>query len=90
MTTSKKNTGNSTIRQYMGWNASKMVDGTNVELTTAPKSLLNLFGVAAEFILIVPDAFFEDVIKFLKSKNYVYKTVKRTVDSVIAVQYAKV
>lgn len=88
MTTTQKNV--QSIRQYMGWNASKMVEGNNVELTTAPKSLLNLFSVAAEFILVVPDTFFEDVIVFLKDKGYVYKTVKRTVDSVIAVQYAKV
>ncbi len=78
------------IRQYMGWSASKLVNGKNEPLTVAPKAMLNLFSVAAEFILVVPNDLFEDVIAFLKSRDYVYKAVPRTSDHVIAVQYSKV
>lgn len=78
------------IRQYTGWSASKLIDGRNEPLTLAPAFLLNLFAIVAEFILVVPDMYFEDTIAHLKNKRYAYKVAKHAIGNVIAVQYSKV
>jgi hypothetical protein len=77
------------IRQYMGWSASKMIDGRKEPLTLAPAFLLNLFSIVAEFILVVPDVYFEDTIAHLKNKRYAYKVAKHAIGNIIAVQYNK-
>jgi hypothetical protein len=74
----------------MGWSASRLVSGKNEPLTIAPKPLLNLFSVAADYILVVPDYLFETVICHLKAQRYAYKVANYRNNHVIAIQYDKI
>jgi hypothetical protein len=70
---------NKTIRYY----------SADVKYGGAPKHLLDMFSVAAEYVIVVPLEFLEMVISILRDRKYSYKTKTRTNDVVIAVQFAR-
>lgn len=67
----------------------RIFGSNNKNIPEAPATLTKLFSVVAEHYMTVPQEYFEDVIRILKSTGYMFKVHELKFYSVIAVQYQK-
>ncbi len=61
----------------------------NNKIPVAPTHIIRMFNVIASQYMTVPAAYFDDMIRFLKSKNYVFKTRNTNLYVAFAIQYQK-
>ena len=70
-------------------NMIRIYGSANPNVPRAKPSIADLFTVVADMYMVVPMEYLEDVIRFVKSLGYVYKTKTLTKNVVFALQYQK-